>query len=123
MKTKIRRSTPLKKEILNLLGKFHLLTATQVLEKLHQQGSDVNKTSVYRNLDTFLEDGVICQQSFGEELVYELQKDHHDHICCYVCGKVEEIPCQVKSFAPIKNYSIDHHHLTLYGLCEKCQQK
>jgi|SRR5579859_87450 len=120
---KTKRATPLKKEILHLLEKYHFLTAPQILEKLHKKGLRVNKTSVYRNLDSFLEDDIICQQSFGgDEFVYELQKNHHDHLCCESCGKVEEVSCRVDIPKKIDGYTVDHHHLTMYGLCENCQK-
>ena len=110
--------------MIQLLEQHHFLTATQLLEKLRSQGIVVNKTSVYRNLDSFLEDDRICRQSFGEdEFVYELQSGHHDHVQCKVCGKVAEVPCQVSSSQKIAGYVVDHHHLTLYGLCATCQEK
>ena len=119
---KTKRETPLKKTILALLETYHLLTAAQILEKLHFAGKKVNKTSVYRNLESFLEDDLICQQSFGgDEMVYELQRDHHDHFQCESCGKVEEIPCQVTRTPQMQGYAIAHHHLTLYGRCQLCR--
>jgi Fe2+ or Zn2+ uptake regulation protein len=118
---KAKRSTPLKKKILGLLEENHLLSATQLIEKLHAMGVNANKTSIYRNLDSFLEDNLICQQSFGDELLYELQEDHHDHIRCKSCGKVEETPCPVFTLPQISGYEVDHHHLVMYGMCESCQ--
>jgi Fe2+ or Zn2+ uptake regulation protein len=117
-----KRSTKLKAQILDLLREHHLLTAPQIVEKLHAQGSKVNKTSVYRNLESFLADGLICQQSFGEGgFSYELQDEHHDHISCSSCGLVKEIPCQFQPGEKIAGYAVDHHHLTLFGICENCQ--
>ena len=120
--SEVRRSTPLKKAILAILAKHHLLTAAQLLQKLHSQGLKVNKTSVYRNLDAFVADNVVCQQSFGhEEFVYELQSKHHDHIQCHSCGRVEAIPCQTELPKKVQGYTIHHHHLTLEGTCQNCR--
>jgi Fe2+ or Zn2+ uptake regulation protein len=118
---KVKRSTPLKKYILDLLGQHHLLSASQIVEHLHLVGQKVNKTSVYRNLESFLEDNLICQQSFDDKIVYELHHDHHDHVVCRSCGKVEETPCQIAVPSVLTGYTIDHHHLTLYGVCQSCQ--
>lgn len=121
---KPKRQTKIKQAILELLQEHHFLTATQLVSKLHEQGIAANKTSVYRNLESFLEDNVICQQSFETSaLVYELQGDHHDHVHCRSCGKVEEIPCHFQLPQTVGGYTIEHHHLTLYGLCQKCQAK
>lgn len=118
---KKKRSTPLKKEIIDLLRQFHFLSAPQIVEKLHARGHLVNKSSVYRTLDSFLEDDIICQQIFADESVYELQHDHHDHLYCSHCGKVEKITCAVKTPKTIQGFQVEHHHLTMYGVCTSCQ--
>ena len=119
--SEVRRSTPLKKAILEILSKHHLLTAAELLEKLHSQGLKANKTSVYRNLDAFVADNIVCQQSFGnEEFAYELQSEHHDHIQCHSCGKVEAIPCQTEVPKKLNGFIVNHHHLTLEGTCQDC---
>jgi Fur family peroxide stress response transcriptional regulator len=121
--SKAKRSTPLKKKILDLLEKNHLLSASQILEKLHDQGMKVNKTSVYRNLESFLEDHLICTQSFSnEEFVYELQSGHHDHAVCENCGKVAAIPCTGNSALQVADFKPTHHHHTLFGMCGNCQR-
>src|SRR5689334_10772720 len=118
----VKRSTQLKKVILELLKEHHLLSATQLIEKLHQKDMNVNKTSVYRNLESFLEDNLICRQTFQDEFLYELQDQHHDHLYCNSCKKVSEIPCQIEVPTKIAGYSVEHHHLTLYGICPVCQK-
>jgi len=124
LKMKTTRATPLKKQILDLLSEYHLLTAAQILEKLHAQGLGINKTSVYRNLDAFAAENIVCKQSFGDDaFVYELQGNHHDHVCCNSCGKIEEIECQEVKPSKIEGYTIDHHHLTLFGTCQSCSEK
>lgn len=120
----MKRLTPLKEAIVTLLEKNHLLSAPQLVDLLHAQGMMVNKTSVYRTLTQFMKDDVVCQQSLGsDEFVYELQKKHHDHIRCKNCGRVEEMPCIVAEPESVKGFTIDHHHLTLYGTCHECEKK
>jgi Fe2+ or Zn2+ uptake regulation protein len=118
----MKRQTPLKKEVLQLLKRHHFLTVPQLVEKLHTRNLPVNKTSVYRTIESFLKDEVVCQQTFENELVYELQADHHDHLYCTNCGKVEKTDCQLEAVPAeqLKGFSIDHHHLTLYGRCARC---
>ncbi len=117
-----KHQTPLKKEILALLKKNHFLSVPQLVEKLHQHRFPVNKTSVYRTIQSFLEDEIVCQQTFQDESVYELQEDHHDHLYCTNCGKVQKTECQVEAPAKsqLKGFSIEHHHLTMYGKCASC---
>ena len=118
---KVKRSTALKKAMLDLFATQHLWSAAQLVAALHQQGFRANKTSIYRNLQSFLEDRLICQQSFGmDEFVYELQHDHHDHLACQKCGKVTEIPCVIPEATVPLRYQVDHHHVTLFGVCGQC---
>lgn len=115
-----KHQTPLKKEIVQLLTKNHFLTVPQLVEKLHHHGLTVNKTSVYRTIEAFLSEGLVCQQNFQNEFVYELQADHHDHLYCTNCGKVEPTTCKFELNTQPKGFQVDHHHLTLYGLCKNC---
>ncbi len=118
----VKRETPLKKEMVSLLKKHHFLSVPDLVEKLHKKGFLVNKTSVYRNMESFLKEGTVCQQTFENELVYELQEDHHDHLYCTNCGKIEKADCQMSEPTNLRGFTVDHHHLTLYGMCAQCSQ-
>ena len=55
-----------------------------------------------------------------------MTEDHHDHIVCTKCGKVEEffdeiIEAQQMKQAESKGYTISDHSLYIYGLCKDCQ--
>jgi len=108
--------------IQDLLAEHHLLTAPQLVEFLDQKGQKVNKTSVYRALDKLLAANLVCKLNLlGNELHYELQTEHHDHLVCLNCGKVIATECQLQFQAPA-NFKVDHHHLTVFGWCEECQK-
>jgi len=59
--------------------------------------------------------------------VFELMTDdHHDHIVCDSCGKVEEffdhtIEQQQERIAQKFGYKITDHSMYLYGICAACQ--
>lgn len=111
-------------EIIQLLSSNHLLTAPELVEKFHAKGRTVNKTSVYRALEKLEVEGVVCKQNLKDnELVYELRENHHDHLVCMNCGKVIAAECQVTINNPVKDFTIDHHHLTIFGTCSDCQTK
>lgn len=117
----VKRVTPLKKAVVRLLKKHHFLSVPQLVEKLKADGLAVHKTSVYRTIEGFLADGKVCQQTFKNEVVYELQAGHHDHLFCTNCGRLQKTECQIDAFSPqIKNFQIAHHHLTLFGTCAGC---
>ncbi len=110
------------KEILtSLLEQYHLLSVADILKKLEQRDKTYNKTSVYRALDQLVEDGVLCRQYFTEaEAVYELRAHGHAHAVCTQCGAVQAVECEYAEPQTIKNFKIDHHHVTILGTCARC---
>ena len=55
-----------------------------------------------------------------------MSDDHHDHIVCDSCGKVEEffddiIEQQQEKIAQKFGYKITDHSMYLYGICAACQ--
>ncbi len=108
--------------ITNLLHRHHLMSAPAMVEKLHAQDKKVNKTTVYRALEKLENTGLVCKHNLHDnELVYELRLHHHDHLICTNCGKVEVTDCQIHLPAEVNGFSVEHHHLSIYGLCQKCR--
>ena len=58
----------------------------------------VNKTTVYRALDSFVEKGILYQTHLRDgKTYYEYQNEHHHHIVCTSCGTKEEVPLCIES--------------------------
>ena len=112
------------KKICEILEQNHTLTAPQILEHLSEAGVECNKTTVYRALERMSLRNEVCRHMFGGQTAsYELRKDHHDHLVCTNCGAIKEVPC-ITEFPPmIDDFQVDHHHLTLFGLCANCQRQ
>lgn len=112
----------LKDTLQHLLHEHHLLSAGEILDHLKNKGKKYNKTSVYRALDQLEADGTICQHHFNDtQAVYELQSHHHAHAVCQNCGLVQTVECEYHQPRTVKNFAVDHHHVTLMGLCADCQ--
>jgi len=112
--------------IIDVLRKSHLLSAKKITQKLSNSGKTFNKTSVYRTLDKLLTDGLICKESFTEsEAMYELRKNHHDHAVCTNCEKIISVDChdEKHQHQKILGFLPDHHHTTIFGLCDSCTKK
>lgn len=103
----------------------HLLSVTELLALLPAEaGKQYNKTSVYRALEKLEEQGVICQHTFASgETKFELRQEHHDHLVCSHCGKVQTARLDQEVPSMINEFKTDHYHLTVFGLCEACQKK
>lgn len=108
--------------ILTLLQHHHYLSAPELLEYLHTQGQQVNKTSIYRALEKLQDEHIVCKHNFkGNDLVYELNDPHHDHLICENCGKIAVTECRGETPFMRDGYTVNHHHVTFYGLCPNCQ--
>ena len=106
------------------------LSAEDVYKALIEADEDVGLATVYRVLTQFEQAGLVIRHHFeGGHSVFELDSvDHHDHIVCNKCGKVEEffdevIEQQQEKIAKKFNFKITDHSLYLYGLCSTCQQE
>lgn len=111
----------LKLALINLLKTEHLLSVAEILTLLAKNGKKYNKTSVYRALDQLLEEDLVCRYYFNEaQASYELREEHHTHLLCNKCGRVDSVECDYAQPAMAKGFAIDHHHLTLIGVCGEC---
>ncbi len=86
--------------------------------------------TVYRVLTQFEAAGLGAKHNVeGGHSVYELnQGEHHDHILCVKCGKVEEFVDEVieqrqHDIADKAGYTMTDHCLYIYGICADCQKE
>jgi Fur family transcriptional regulator, ferric uptake regulator len=103
------------------------LTAEAVYQALLEQGEDVGLATVYRVLTQFEGAGLIKRHHFaGGQAVFELEHgEHHDHLVCLKCGRVEEfvdetIEKRQADIAAKANFKMTDHSLIIYGLCQTC---
>ena len=102
------------------------MTAEDVYRQLMQQNIDIGLATVYRVLMQFEQADILKRSHFeSERAVYELNEgEHHDHLVCLDCGRVEEFhdpeieALQVK-IAKKKGFEIADHALSLYARCSK----
>jgi Fur family transcriptional regulator, ferric uptake regulator len=102
------------------------LTAEDVYRVLLLEQSDVGLATVYRVLTQFEQAGILSRSHFeGGKAVFELNEgQHHDHLVCLDCGKVEEffdaeIEKRQQVVAKAKGFSLQDHALSLYANCTK----
>jgi Fur family transcriptional regulator, ferric uptake regulator len=68
------------------------MTAEDVFRVLLLERSDIGLATVYRVLTQFEQAGILIRSHFESgKSVYEINEgQHHDHLVCLDCGKVEE---------------------------------
>ena len=105
-------------------------SAEDIYKALLDGGEEVGIATIYRVLTQFESAGLVTRHHFeGGISVFELDHgEHHDHILCIKCGKVEEFVDKVieqrqKAIAAEAGFSMTDHSLNIYGVCKDCQKK
>lgn len=115
-------------EILEVSQPRHM-SAEDVYRRLLDSNEDIGLATVYRVLTQFESAGLVTRHHFeGGTAVFELNEgEHHDHIVCVDCGRVEEftddsIEDRQREIASRLGFEISDHSLTLHGHCvrENC---
>lgn len=107
-------------------GQQRHMTAEDVFRVLLQEHSDVGLATVYRVLAQFEQAGILVRSHFESgKAVYEFNEgQHHDHLVCLDCGRVEEffdpeIELRQHAVANAKGFAIEDHALSLYAHCTR----
>ncbi|MBT9590288.1 MAG: ferric iron uptake transcriptional regulator [Thiobacillus sp.] len=102
------------------------MTAEEVYRLLSDEDLDIGLATVYRVLTQFEQAGLLIRHHFdSDKAVFELNEgDHHDHLVCMQCGKVEEfldseIEKRQHRIAKERGFSIHDHSLQIYADCIK----
>ena len=102
------------------------MTAEDVYKALLHDGSDIGLATVYRVLMQFEQAGLLTRSNFESgKSVFELNEgQHHDHLVCLSCGRVEEffdpeIETRQHAIAAERGFDLQDHSLALYARCTK----
>jgi Fur family transcriptional regulator, ferric uptake regulator len=102
------------------------MTAEDVYKALLTEGADIGLATVYRVLMQFEQAGLLKRSNFESgKAVFELNEgQHHDHLVCLDCGRVEEfydaeIEARQRTVAATRGFELQEHTLALYARCTK----
>jgi Fur family ferric uptake transcriptional regulator len=102
------------------------MTAEDVFKALLAENSDIGLATVYRVLMQFEQAGILARSHFESgKSVFELNEgEHHDHLVCITCGRVEEffdpdIEARQRAVAQARGFALHEHALSLYATCTK----
>ena len=105
------------------------LSGQELHRLLINKGKSMGLTTVYRNLQILLKQGLIRSRHLptGEVLYTPVDRDIH-HLTCVQCGETSKLEgCPVESIhAPKKNpkkFQLLFHTLEFFGLCQNCYQE
>lgn len=107
-----------------------LLGATKPLTigAIYQHCPHINRTSVYRTIDTFLALHAVTEVPIGWKIHYELAEPfhgHHHHTHCTKCGKTEILESSsleklIIDLSRHKHYTHSRHSVEVHGVCRTC---
>ncbi len=116
--------------VVELLGRQTCcLSAQEIHETLRRSRRRVGIASVYRALDTLADLRLVKRIDAGDGIArYEPAApdgDHHHHLVCRDCGKVEaftdpRLERAIDRVAGGLGYSVEEHEVVLTGACADC---
>jgi Fur family ferric uptake transcriptional regulator len=119
-----------RRAVIELLGRQHCcLTAQQIFDRLRAEGRQVGIASVYRALEQLSREGFVQRIDVGSGTTrfepIHAGGEHHHHVVCDECGKVEAFADAGLERALHKverqtGYSIGGHDVVLRGVCASC---
>lgn len=124
------RLTPQRELVLQAVRELEHATPEEVAEKVRQTHPGINLSTVYRNLETLENVGLVQHSHLGHGGVryHASTEEIHAHLICESCGVIIEVPIEATaSFtrALIDDYGFhtDIAHLAIAGRCESCFTK
>lgn len=112
--------------VLKMKGPF---SAGELLKALPGKGKNFDLVTVYRNLHTLENAGLVCRADFSDDMVRYLVSEpghdhHHHHIVCRGCKRVQAVDfCMMEAQEKILGqlgFKDIHHRLEFSGLCPAC---
>jgi Fur family ferric uptake transcriptional regulator len=124
------RSGGARRAVVELLARQSCcLSAQEIFDTLRTEGRPVGIASVYRVLDLLTEQRLVARLDVGGG-VYRYEPasldDHHHHLVCDDCGKVEAFSDEpleraLHQLGTRVGYEVEAHDVVLRGSCEDCR--
>jgi Fur family transcriptional regulator, ferric uptake regulator len=122
-----------RRAVVELLGDQHCcLTAQEIFDRLRAGGRRVGIATVYRTLEQLTRDGLVSRVELGEGTArfepVHAGGEHHHHLVCEDCGKVEafaddELERALRKVERRTGYSVAGHDVVLRGACNDCASR
>lgn len=125
------RLTKTRRVLLDIFFRRHTpLSVVRILDELERNAVIVNKTTVYRELETLEKIGIVQTLRLQDRKQYfELAtRSHHHHLICLQCERIEDVDVsegellrEERKVSREKQFTVLRHSLEFFGLCQHCQ--
>lgn len=109
-----------------LRGRADAVTAQDLYAELRAAREPVGLTTVYRTLTALADAGFLDTFVRDGEQAFRLCSDqHHHHLVCEVCNRVEELESGqveewVNGVAGRHGFQVTGHRADIFGICSSC---
>jgi Fur family ferric uptake transcriptional regulator len=122
------RVTPQRLQVAEALGAVgRQVTAGELFDHLRQRHPTIGRATVFRTLEALVAAGAARRlEQDGHVYAYvACRPEHHHHLACDRCGRVEEIGESVVAAMAERvrdelGFRIDDARIDFYGLCARC---
>lgn len=103
------------------------VTSEDLYQAVRKEHSNIGYTTVYRTMKLLVEAGLATERHFDDGITrYEIEHEHHDHLVCIKCGKIQEFECEEieerqNEVASEYGFEVLRHRHELYGHCSSCR--
>jgi Fe2+ or Zn2+ uptake regulation protein len=104
----------------------HAWSIEDLLGEVRSSLGSADYSSVFRAVNHLERQGMIDRIDLGDgKAHFEVHEDHHEHIRCDSCGRVDEVPgCVVDDAAAqvrsLTGFKVTSHRVVFAGLCRDC---
>ena len=123
------RMTPQREVLLRVLaGVLHHPTADELYGRIRKLLPSVSPATVYRNVQTLVEAGVISVlERAGGAVRYDPNPEEHHHFVCSKCGRLVDVYLSSLQYgvntrrSPLEGAEIRSCQVQLNGVCGRCR--
>jgi Fe2+ or Zn2+ uptake regulation protein len=104
----------------------HAWSIDELLEEVRSSLGAADYSSVFRAVSQLERQGMLDRIDLGDGRArFEVREDHHEHIRCESCGRVDEVPVCVLDDAAVQvkeltGFKVTSHRVVFGGLCGEC---
>ena len=124
------RLTPQRELVLNAVRELGHATPEDVAAKIHLTHPGINLSTVYRNLETLENVGLVQHTHLGHggATYHAAEELTHLHLVCENCGSVGDAPIEaaanfVNTLSDDYGFKTNVTHFAIYGTCAECVAK
>ncbi len=121
------RLTPQRELVLQAVRDLGHATPEEVANRIHLTHPGINLSTVYRNLETLENVGLVQHTHLGHggATYHAAEELTHLHLVCGICGVVGDAPIEsaapfVQQLSDDYGFKTDVTHFAIYGTCASC---